>query len=312
MKAVVVGGNGFIGSHLVDSLLADGWQVVVYDRAPERYRPPLAGVEYVIGELGNKSLLASVLPKADVVFHLASTTIPQSSNESPVFDIQSNLIDAVRFLKVCVASQVGKVIFFSSGGTVYGISNSLPVNEKHPTNPICSYGIVKLAIEKYLHLFKQLYGLSYMVLRPSVSYGQRQNPTGEQGAIAVFLGRIAQELPVTIWGDGEIIRDYLYISDLVRACMLAATSTRTSMVLNVGSGQGVSLNQLLEIIEGVVQKPFSVVRLQARPFDVPNLILDSQRISAELNWTPEVLLEDGISRTWNWIRSLKWSRQLVR
>lgn len=306
MKAVIAGGNGFIGSHLVDSLLIEGWQVVVYDRAPERYRPPQAGAEYVIGELGNESLMASVLTGVDVVFHLASTTIHQSSNESPVFDIQSNLIDTVRFLKVCVDCKIGKVVFLSSGGTVYGVPNSLPINETHPTNPICSYGIVKLAIEKYLQLFNHLYGLSHTILRPSVAYGQRQNPIGKQGAITVFLGRIAQGKPITIWGDGETIRDYLYVSDLVKACMLAATATHSDKVFNVGSGQGVSLNQLLEIIKGVVQKPFSVERQPARPFDVPKLILDTQRARTELKWTPKVPLEDGISRTWDWISSLQW------
>lgn len=311
MRAVVAGGNGFIGSHLVDSLLAEGWQVVVYDRAPERYRPPLAGVTYVIGELGNESLLASVLRGANVVFHLVSTTIPQSSNESPVFDIQSNVIDTVRFLKVCVESQVEKVIFLSSGGTIYGIPNSLPVDEKQPTNPICSYGISKLAVEKYLQLFKHLYGLSYMVLRPAVAYGQRQNPIGKQGAITVFLSRIAQGQPITIWGDGETIRDYLYVTDLVRACLLAAGSTRTDTVLNVGSGEGVSLNKLLEIIKGVIQRPLSVERLPARPFDVPKLILDTKRANTELKWTPTVPLEDGIFRTWEWIRSLQWLNPIV-
>ena len=186
MRAVIIGGNGFIGSHLVDSLLFEGWQVVVYDRAPERYRPPLVGVEYCTGELGNEHLLTSVLPRADVIFHLASTTIHQSSNESPVFDIQSNLIDTVRFLKVCVECQVGKVIFLSSGGTVYCVPNSLPVNEKHPTNPICSYGIVKLAIRKYLYLFKHLYGLSYIVLRSSVLYGHGRIRAGNRGPLQFF------------------------------------------------------------------------------------------------------------------------------
>ena len=132
MRAVLVGGNGFIGSHLADVLLAEGWQVAVYDRAPERYRPPLPTVEYVHGELGNVGLLAGVLPRADVVFHLASTTIPQSSNDSPEFDIQSNLVDTVRFLEVCAASRVRKVVYLSSGGTVYGIPETLPVREVHP------------------------------------------------------------------------------------------------------------------------------------------------------------------------------------
>jgi UDP-glucose 4-epimerase len=306
MRMVVVGGNGFIGSHLVDVLVADGWQVVVYDRAPERYRPPLAGVEYVTGELGNRGLLASVLPRADVVFHLASTTIPQSSNASPVFDIQSNLIDTVRFLNVCMESRVGKVVFLSSGGTVYGVPKTLPVDEEHPTNPICSHGIVKLAIEKYLHLFKHLYGLSYTVLRPSNPYGRRQNPAGKQGAVTVFLGRIAQGLPITIWGDGEIARDFFHVSDLAEVCLVAATSETTNSIFNIGSGQGMSLNQLLEIIEPVVQKPFRIVWLPARPFDVPKLFLDIQRARTELKWAPRISLEEGILDTWEWVSSLTW------
>jgi UDP-glucose 4-epimerase len=306
MRAVVVGGNGFIGSHLVDTLLADGWQVVVYDRAPERYRPPLAGVEYVLEDLGNTGLLASVLPRADVVFHLASTTIPKSSNDAPVFDIQSNLIHTVRLLEVCVRSHVGRVVFFSSGGTVYGVPQSLPVDEEHPTNPICAHGIVKLAIEKYLHLFKHLYGLSYVILRPSNPYGQRQNPAGNQGAVSVFLGHIAQGLPITIWGDGEVTRDFFHITDLAEACLLAATSETISSVFNVGSGKGMSLNQLLKIIEPVVQRPFRVVQLPARPFDVSKVILDIRRARAELNWVPKVSLEEGIPDTWDWVRSLQW------
>ena len=304
MRVVVVGGNGFIGSHLVDVLLADGWQVVVYDRAPERYRRPLSGVEYVVGELGNTGLLASVLPRADVVFHLASTTIPQSSNDAPVFDVQSNLVDTVRVLEVCVESQVGKVVFLSSGGTVYGVPEFLPASEEHPTNPICSYGIVKLAIEKYLHLFKHLHGLSYAVLRPSNPFGRRQNPAGKQGAVTVFLGRIAQGLPITIWGDGEVTRDFFHVSDLAEACLVAATSETTTPVFNIGSGRGMSLNQLLEIIEPVVQEPFRVVRLPPRSFDVPKLFLDIQQARTELKWAPRMSLEEGILDTWQWVSSL--------
>ena len=306
MRAVVVGGNGFIGSHLVDALLADGWQVVVYDRAPERYRPPLARVEYVLEDLGNTSALSSVLPRSDVVFHLASTTIPKSSNDAPVFDIQSNLINTVRLLEVCVRSQVGKIVFLSSGGTVYGVPMSLPVNEIHPTNPICAHGIVKLAIEKYVYLFNRLYGLGCTILRPSNPYGRRQNPAGKQGAVSVFLGSIAQDLPVTIWGDGEVIRDFFHVSDLARACLLAATLETPSPIFNIGSGVGISLNQLLKVIESVIQKTFRVVYLPARPFDVPNIVLDVQRVGVEMNWTPGIALEKGILETWDWVHSLQW------
>lgn len=304
MRAVVVGGNGFIGSHLVDALLADSWKVVVYDRAPERYRRPLDRVEYVLGDLENTGVLASALSQTDVVFHVASTTIPKSSNDNPVFDIQSNLISVVRFLEVCVKTQVGKVVFLSSGGTVYGIPQYLPVSEEHPTNPICAHGIVKLATEKYLYLFKHLYGLSYTVLRPSNPCGRRQNPAGDQGAVAVFLGCAARDLPITIWGDGETVRDFFHVSDLAAAGLAAATSRTTSLVFNIGSGRGKSINQLLEMIESVVRKPVRVVRLPARPFDVPNLVLDVQRAHDELKWTPKISLEEGILDTWDWVHSL--------
>lgn len=304
MKAVVLGGNGFIGSHVVDALLDRKWHVVVYDRAPERYRRPLADVEYILGELGNKDSLAPVLSGADLVFHLISTTVPQSSNESPIFDLQSNLLDTVRFLDVCVECRVGKVIFLSSGGTVYGLPQLLPIAEKHPTNPICSHGIVKLAIEKYFQLYKHLYGLSYVILRPSNPYGPRQDPSGTQGVVAVFLGRIAKGLPVTIWGDGETVRDYFHVSELAEACLAAATMESADPIFNIGSGQGKSLNQLLQTIEMVIDKPTSVVKLPLRPFDAPRIILDVHKAHAELNWQPRISLEQGILNTWDWIRSL--------
>ncbi|PKQ28284.1 MAG: NAD-dependent epimerase [Candidatus Anoxymicrobium japonicum] len=306
MRAVVIGGNGFIGSHLVDALLADRWQITVYDRAPERYRPPMPGVEYVQGELGNAGLLGTVLDGGDVLFHLASTTIPESSNDAPIFDIQSNLVDTVRLLDVCVARHVKKVIFLSSGGTVYGTPNALPVTEAAPTHPICSYGIVKLTIEKYLQLYKHLHDLSYTILRPSNPYGPRQNPVGHQGVVGVFLGRIAQELPISVWGDGEIIRDYLHVTDLVRACLAAATTETTGPIFNIASGQGTSLNQLLEVIERVIGRPPRIVRLPARPFDVPRLVLDSKRAQRALRWQPQIPLEEGILDTWNWVRDLQW------
>jgi UDP-glucose 4-epimerase len=306
MRGVIIGGNGFIGSHLVDALLAAGWQVTVYDRAPERYRPPLPGVEYVLGELGNTGLLQSTLPRADVVFHLASTTIPESSNDAPVFDIQSNLVDTVRFLQVCVTGRVRKVVFLSSGGTVYGVPQSLPISEEHPTHPICSYGIVKLAIEKYLQLYRHLHALSYTILRPSNPYGVRQNPAGQQGAVSVFLGRIAQGQPVTIWGDGEITRDYLHVADLARACLLAATVETPHAVFNISTGRETSLNQLIAALGAALGQAIPVVRLPGRPFDVPRLALDNRRAQAELGWLPQVTLQKGLLDTWQWTQRLEW------
>jgi UDP-glucose 4-epimerase len=255
----------------------------------------------VQGDLADERLMASMLPDVDVVFHLATATIPQSSNDSPVFDIQENLIRTVRLLEACVKHRVKKVVFLSSGGTVYGPPQSLPISEDHPTNPICSHGVIKLAIEKYFHLFHHLHGLSYTILRPSNPYGGRQNPGGRLGAISIFLGRIADGHPVTIWGTGEVVRDYFHVSDLARACIAAATTRTESFVFNVGSGCGISLNSLLEVIATVVRRPFRVVRQPPRAFDVERVVLDVQRAHNEMHWTPVVSLEEGIDETWKWV-----------
>lgn len=302
MRAVVLGGNGFIGSHIVDALLAARWDVTVVDRERERFRPPLPRVEYVFGEMGNSGLLRGVLPGADAVFHLASATLPQSSNDSPVFDVQSNLVDTLRALELCVECGVGKVVFFSSGGTVYGPLQQEPVPETHPTAPLCSYGIVKLTIEKYLHLYHRQVGLRYAVLRPSNPYGPRQNPQGSQGAVAVFLGRVARGLPIVLWGDGSVVRDYFHVADLAQAAVAAAGSPHDELVVNVGSGAGLSLSDLVARIEAVTGQRVQVVHEAARPIDVPRLVLDTARARQLLRWAPAVPFDVGLAQTWEWVR----------
>ncbi len=304
MNAIIIGGSGFIGGHVTDALLAAGWGVTVYDLERERYRPPRNDVRYIQGDLSDVTRLREALTEADVVFHLVSTTIPQTSNEAPVYDIESNLINTVRLLELCVQAAVGKVVFLSSGGTVYGKPQILPLPEAHPLNPICSYGVVKMTIEKYLHLFHHLYGLPYVVLRASNPYGRHQNPLGKQGAVAVFLGQAARNRQITIWGDGEIIRDYFHVSDLARACVRAAGADLTAAVLNIGGGRGVSLNQLIEAVKRVVNKPVRVERLPARVFDVHDVVLDIREAGAQLGWSPVVSLDEGLADTWAWVESL--------
>jgi UDP-glucose 4-epimerase len=309
MRVCVVGGNGFIGSHLVDGLRQAKWKVIVLDRADERYRPRRQDVEYVYGELGNRRLLTDILSRTDVVFHLAYTTVPQTSNDDPMLDVRTNILDSISLLEVCVKVNVPRVIFLSSGGTVYGIPRQLPISEDHPTDPICSYGITKLAIEKYLALFYHLHSIDYTVLRPANPYGERQNPLGLQGAIAVFLGRIARGLPIVIWGDGAVVRDYFYVGDLVEACLAVVSARSEERVFNIGSGHGVSLNQLIEAITRVVSVDFKILYTPARPFDVPELVLDVSRAEHSLGWFARTSLEEGLERTWAWVRTLDWTEQ---
>ncbi len=303
MNTLVLGGNGFIGSHLVDRLLLEGHSVHVFDRQPERYRKPLAGVVYHLQDFGNRAILASVLPNIDIVFHLVCTTVPKTSNEDPAFDVMSNVVETICLLEQCVRGKVKKIVFVSSGGAVYGMPGKVPVPEDTPERPESSYGITKLTIEKYLGLFHHLYGLEYVIVRPSNPYGERQNPEGDQGVVAVFLGKIAKGQAVEIWGDGNSVKDYIYISDLVDGLYKAAFSDTDHRVFNIGSGVGHSVNDLVRIMGTTVDRPISVEYGPRGKFDVTRITLDITRAKKELGWEPWIPLDEGLGRTWMFVKN---------
>ncbi|MBK9622792.1 MAG: NAD-dependent epimerase/dehydratase family protein [Candidatus Obscuribacter sp.] len=307
MRTLVIGGNGFIGTNLVDHLLASGHQVRVFDRYPNRFRGNTAGVEYLSGDIGNQGEMEEAVRGMEWVFHLAYTTLPQTSNDDPLYDIHSNIAGTVQLVTECVKAKVKKFVFISSGGTVYGVPKEELIVEDHPTDPICSYGISKLSIEKYLHLFHKLKGLEYVVARISNPYGEFQNPDAKQGAIGVFLGNVARHQPITIWGDGEVVRDYIYIGDTVKALLRAAEyapGEDSPRIFNVGYGEGHTLNEIVEVIREVVGPHVEVHHTGARPVDVPVNVLDIKRASEHLSWRPEVTLKEGVQKSWNWINSL--------
>lgn len=304
MKALVIGGNGFIGSHLVDKLTQQGWSVTVLDLQPRRYDSLLPQIHFIRGDLTQDYLVREALLDIDVVFHLAWATIHEISNQDLTADIHANLIPSVHLLEACYQAGVQRVVFTSSGGTVYGPAQKIPIPETHPTHPINGYGITKLAVEKYLRMFNHLNGLSYVILRPSVPYGPRQNPLGRQGAVGVFLYRVAHGLPITIWGDGSVTRDYFYVTDLVKALIAGAEQELGQhRIFNIGGMEEVSLLKLVEFVEQTVRKKANVEFHPARYFDAPRIVLDTNLIRKELNWEPTVSLAEGLSRTWEWMAS---------
>ncbi|HIJ95412.1 MAG TPA: NAD-dependent epimerase/dehydratase family protein [Desulfuromonadales bacterium] len=305
MNALVLGGNGFIGSHLVDRLIAEGHNVRVYDKYEEYFRRPLPGVDYQFGEFGNRGLLADALQEMEIVFHLISTSNPSTSNVDPAFDVQSNVVDSLFLLEKCVEIGTRKIVYVSSGGTVYGSPSILPVLETHPTEPMCSYGISKLTTEKYLALYRLLKRLDYVVIRPSNAYGPRQNPTSIQGAIPVFLSRIARNETIEVWGDGSVIRDYVYVNDLVDGIYRATVQTAPSRIYNFGCGVGLSLHDIVASVRRVVDRDISVLFSEKRVFDVPSIYLDVSRAWNELGWKPMTPIDDGIRQTWQFILSQK-------
>jgi len=300
MKCLILGGAGFLGSHLCDGLLAAGHAVRIFDRinvSRANLAHALDRIEWIEGDFSDHSLYGGLVEDVDIVFHLISTTVPKTSNENPAYDVDSNLVASVEFLEAARKSRVRKIVFFSSGGTVYGIPSQIPIAEDHTTEPICSYGIHKLAIEKYLHLYHHLYGLDYTILRISNPYGERQRSTGIQGVVAAFIDRALCRLPLEIWGDGSVIRDYIYVGDVVDAVLSAVRYTGETRIFNVGSGIGLSLRDLSDRIQTVVGQDLEVQYKPAGKLHVPANVLDISRAKCELHWQPATSLQAGIQRT---------------
>ena len=303
---LVTGGNGFIGSHFVDSLAAAGRRVVALDLYPRPFEPSPENAASIQGNLADPELIGRVLVDegVEVVVHAAWASIHETSLKDPAADLEANLVPTVRLLDACREAGVRRFVFLSSGGQVYGIPNETPVREDHPADPISAYGAAKLAAEKYVGMYTRMYGLESVVLRPSVPYGPRQNPRRRQGAVAVFVYRALLGQPVEIWGDGEVLRDYFYIEDLSRALAAAVDlPAAAGGVFNLGGRETVSLNGLVAAVERALDLKIEVRYQEARRFDVPELELDWSAARRVLGWSPEVDLDDGIRRTAAWIRT---------
>jgi UDP-glucose 4-epimerase len=307
MKITILGGGGFIGSAVVDRLLKDGHTLRIFERPrvePYRQFSDFETVEWLTGDLMSVHDISAAIDGVDVVIHLVSTTLPKSSNDDPVFDVQSNLISTLQLLDAMVASRVPKIVFISSGGTVYGNPVYLPIDEKHPTDPHVSYGITKLAIEKYLLMYQRLHGIKANILRVANPFGERQRVETAQGVISVFLSKAIQHQPIEIWGDGSVSRDYIYIGDVAEAFVRAIGYDGAKSVFNICSGVGTSLNEVIEMLERVVDHELVRQYRPARAFDVPVNVLDNSLARQEFGWVPLVTLESGIMKTADWMRKV--------
>jgi len=295
---VVLGGSGFLGQRLCLSLLDKGFRVRAISRsgAPKgRPEPWWRSVEWVTAPIGSEPC-ARALQSADFVFHLASTTLPSTSDTNISYDLESNVVATVRVLEAAASAGVRRMLFVSSGGTVYGRAQQCPISEDHPTNPICSYGIHKLAIEKYLQLFGSQTRLDSIILRVSNMYGESQDCNRPLGAVAHFTTRAVNGIPIEIWGDGTTTRDYIHVDDVVHALGKAVSYEGAERLFNIGSGRGVSLNQLVAMLQQRLAKPVTVNYRPPRGFDVFENVLDITRAKNELSWVPEVVLECGLER----------------
>jgi UDP-glucose 4-epimerase len=304
-NCLILGGGGFIGSNLCEELLSRGYNVTVFDKlnfSQKNIQEFENSIEIIEGDFSNEIDVEKSLDGIDYVYHLVSTTIPATSNANPTYDVETNLISSLKLFEVCLAKKIKKIIFLSSGGTVYGIPEKVPVTEDQFSNPICSYGIVKRSIEEYLFMFNKLYGMDYNVFRMSNPYGEKQNPHAAQGVIPVFLYKAILKQPIEIWGDGEVVRDYIYIKDAVKVLASSIEVNSDRKIFNLSSGEGRSLNDILNIIKKVMKEDLKVEFREGRKLDVPVNVLDNTRVKEIFNWQPEISLEEGIKNTYDYLK----------
>ena len=302
MNVLVLGGNGFIGTNLVNSLLEKGVNVRVYDRYKSVFEPLKKGVEYFYGDFTDIATITEALESVEMVIHLVSSTIPSSSNASPAKDIETNLIGSINLLEAMRYKGVRKIIYFSSGGTVYGNPSKLPAKEDSKLEPISSYGIVKVSIESYLKMYGLQGHVDSIILRPSNPYGPYQNYERPLGIIPHSIFLSLKGRPVEVWGAGGAIRDFIYIDDLVSlvTCMIDDFIPGT---YNLGSGVGNSINEVLDIVDKTLSGRLERNYLPPRGYDVVKIILDIKSAKDTFGWSPQVSLEEGIEKTFQWIYS---------
>ncbi len=295
---VAVIGAGFIGTHVAAALLEAGTETSVITRSPPDARKLrlLAGARVAVVDASSRHLLEPHLEEIDHVVFCASGLMPAESNRDPLADAQLSLPPLLNVLEILRERPARGITFLSSGGTVYGPSRSELIAEDHPTEPITSYGIMKLACEKYVRMYEQLYGIPATVLRCANVYGEHQPAIRSQGVVAVILDRAARGEPIPLYGDGSIVRDFVYVGDVARVILRAIAAGTRSPVVNVGSGSGCSLAQLVDQVAEILGRPLEIDRRPDRGFDVPRMVLDIALARRAYAFAPTPL-PDGLRRT---------------
>jgi UDP-glucose 4-epimerase len=306
MNTLVIGGDGYIGAHLVRQLVATGRRITILSRSAKPQNILSNNVFYVSGDYAQRDLICRLLDAHNEVIHLAYASIPNVSYENPFDDLLQNLHPTLQLFLESANRKV-KLVLVSSGGTVYGEAKECPIPESHLTKPISPYGVTKLTLESYAYLYSVIYGLKYVCVRPSNAYGVGQYPFTGQGFIATAIASGIRGLPIKIYGDYGTVRDYLYVSDVANGIVRVLEYGHLSETYNIGSGVGFSNAAVLEFIKKLLLKNginLLLENLPERPFDVKVNVLDSNKLQTHTGWIPKVDFNDGLIRTYDWLRNL--------
>jgi UDP-glucose 4-epimerase len=304
VKILVTGGAGFIGSNVADRFVELGHEVAVLDNLSSGFREfvPRAA-RFYHADLNDTEAVSRCLGefRPEVVDHHAAQIDVRKSVTDPVFDATTNILGGIRLLEACTRSGVRKFLYASTGGALYGEGRTLPATEEHPVNPESPYGASKHTVEHYLYIWKLLNGLDSTVLRYPNVYGPRQNPHGEAGVNAIFIGLMLEGKRPRIFGTGDQVRDYLYVADVVEANVLAL-ERGSGEVVNLGTGVPTSVNDIVRELNRILGTRLDPIYEAARPGEIQRIYLDASRARRVLGWTPTVSFAQGLERTVEWSR----------
>lgn len=307
MNVLLLGAAGFIGTNLAIRFSAIGQdKITLVDRNEELFQSirtlNLKNTKIVEKSFEDGTDFDRILQGQDVVYHLASTTVPSTSNQQIPQELEANAVVTAKLLEACVRCGVKKVVFLSSGGTVYGMESCCPLKESMAAYPISSYGIQKVTIETLLYLYQYMYGLDYRVIRLANPYGPYQRPNGVLGAVTTFTYKALRNEPITVYGDGSVVRDFIYINDAIHAMFNIANGESKHRTFNLGCGYGTSIRQVLKTIQEVLGKELNVIYKPGRKVDVPTNYLDISRYENTYGELHPVSLHDGILKTVEFMR----------
>lgn len=302
LKTCVIGGGGFIGSYLVNELILSGRDVIVLGRKDQPSYALNRQAHYIKCDYADRAQLKQILGTASEVIDLAYSTVPQTSFQDPIYDLQSNLPSSIGLIEeVLNAPHIRALLFVSSGGTVYGDVHSLPITEETPNSPVSPYGITKLTVERYLLMYHKLRGLPAIIVRPANAYGKGQKPFTGQGFIATAMGMLLNNKPVTIFGENGTVRDYIHVKDIATGILAAMEYGKAGQIYNLGSGVGRSNRDVLEFIKPLAEANGLSLNIDVQPkrgFDVEANVLNFGKLLACSGWIPSIKFEDGLAEMW--------------
>lgn len=308
MNIIILGAAGFIGTNLTIALAKEKNKygnnlnhITLFDREDADYshvkKMKLENISILAGDFNLDTDFEAITKNQDIVYHLISTTIPTNSNQHIAQELISNVVVTAKLLDACVENELKQVVFLSSGGTVYGKESKLLLNEEMPTSPISSYGVQKITIEKVLYLYNYMYGLDYRIIRLANPYGPFQKPNGVLGAVTTFTYKSLIGEPIMVYGDGAVVRDFIYIDDAVNGILKIANGNSEHKTFNLGYGVGHNIKEVIETIQLVLNKKVDVQYLPGRKVDVPRNVLDISRYENTYGKLNAISLSEGIEKT---------------